>query len=89
MADPNPYIVTDEDGDYQREYASSVASRRDGAWADSVDDAAAMWADEVFPDMENPRTMTAIVTDPNGKQWRVEIEVDYMPTFSTYVEEMP
>ena len=83
-----PYTVTDEDGDYQREIASTYQPSR--RWASDIHDAAREWAEEVHGDMECPKEMTAIVTDPDGKRYRVGVGVEMEPHFYTgQSEELP
>jgi hypothetical protein len=51
-------------------------------WATDVEDAACQWAEEKFSDYDYPREMHAIVTDPQGIRWKVDIQIESVPSFS-------
>ena len=87
----NVYIVTDEDGDQQREYpdAPPFAPKRlpvevaldPGKWAMDEDDAAEMWAEEMWAHNDHPDEMIALVTY-DGKTTRRVVTVESAPVFS-------
>jgi len=78
------YTVTDEDGAYTRTYPDTPARHGEPAhrWAMDVEDAARLWAERWHSDLDYPDEMTAIVTDPNGKTWRVVVTVEQTITLT-------
>lgn len=54
----------------------------EGDWAIDATDAACQWAEEVWPHHDYPDSLAAIVTDPDGVRWRVEISVEAVPSFT-------
>lgn len=54
----------------------------EGDWAIDATDAACQWAEEVWPHHDYPDSLAAIVTDPDGVKWRVEISVEAVPSFT-------
>ena len=50
-------------------------------WALDAEDAATIWAERRHADYEYPDEMRAIVTDPEGKKWRVTVGVEIVASF--------
>ena len=80
------YTVTDENGAYPRTYPNRPATMDapSDSWAVDVEDAARLWAKYHHGDYDDPDSMTALVTDPNGKRWRVEVRVESVPSFHVF-----
>lgn len=75
---PDVYVVTDEDGELRSEYS---ATPKFSAWAVDVTDAAEMWADERWSDLDNPEDMEALVTSPDGVIHKVRVSVVHTVDF--------
>lgn len=54
----------------------------DGFFAIDAEDAACQWAEHRWADYDHPDWMDALVTDPEGGKWRVEVKVEAVPSFS-------
>lgn len=66
-----------------RPFKVPARSRASDPWAIDVEDAACQWAEEVWPFRGYPVYLAAIVTDPDGERWRVEISVEAVPSFTS------
>ena len=79
------YIVTDEEGCYRLNLPNCPQTGLTmDEWACNVEDAAQVWARRHHTDYDCPAEMIALVTDPNGKRWRVEVTVEMSPVFHVY-----
>ncbi|MBU6287396.1 MAG: hypothetical protein KGS10_04435 [Chloroflexi bacterium] len=65
-----------------RPFKVPARSRASDPWAIDVEDAACQWAEEVWPYHDYPDSLAAIVTDPDGVKWRVDITVEAVPSFT-------
>lgn len=80
------YTVTDIDGCYGRTYADR-SSGWGSRWAMDVDDAANMWAEDVYSDLDFPDEMECIVTNPDGERFKVTVYAEQTVTFRTSATE--
>ncbi len=82
------YIVTDEDGDQQREYPDSNPGHLDSdQWALDAEDAAELWADEQWAHNDHPDEMVCLVTLPGTTEpKRYVVTVEHVPSFSARKE---
>lgn len=83
---PRFYTVADQNRAYPRTYPNRPATMDTppDSWAMDVKDAARLWAEYHHNDYGCPDTMTALVTDPDGKRWRVEVCVETVPSFHVF-----
>lgn len=51
-------------------------------WARDEEEAACVWAEHVWTDHDYPDELTAIVTAPDGRRYRVEVRVEAVPSFT-------
>ena len=82
------YRVTDEDGYSVREYSTTPPEvgqdGRRGQWAVSADDAATMWAAEMWSHSDYLSEMECIVTRPDGTTVAMTVTVESEPVFSAW-----
>ncbi len=72
------YIVTDEDGELRREYPNNGTG-----WAMDAEDAAEMWAKDVWSHLECPDEIECMVTLPGTTEpKRYVVTVERVPSFS-------
>ena len=75
-------IVTDEDGQWDRAYATHPPGV-DGEWALDAQDAAELWAEWLCAqEAEYPEERVAIVTDPDGDVSRWTVTFEAVPVFN-------
>jgi hypothetical protein len=88
---PTYYEVVDADTEHDAYPSVYRVLARPGfgdEWAQDAEQAAEVWAEHRHADHDYPDEMRAVVTDPDGKKWRVTVKVEVVPAFHGYAEEI-